>query len=59
MRAEIRKKKILIFDLYPFVLVVNKDSRLVRKITRTCVFVEFLVSDIVIPVPISKVPISK
>jgi hypothetical protein len=55
MRAELRKNKIIILDLYPFALVLSKNnSKYVQKITKTCVFVKSLLADIVIPVPISK-----
>jgi len=55
MHAKLHKNKVVIFDLYPFVLVVSKNSRLIRRITRTSVFIESLVArDIVIPVPIAK-----
>ena len=55
MHAEIRKNKIFIFGLYPFTLVLSKNSKYVRKVTRTSVFVESLVArDIMIPIPISK-----
>ena len=54
MRAELRKNKVVIFDLYPFVLVVKKNSHYVCKVTKTSVFIKSLMADIVIPVPISK-----
>jgi len=54
MRAELRKNKVAIFDLYPFALVLSKNSKYVQKITKTCVFVKSIVADIVIPVPVSK-----
>jgi hypothetical protein len=54
MRAELYKNKIIILDLYPFALVVKKNSHYVRKVTKTIVFIEsLLVKDAVIPVPIS------
>jgi len=54
MRAELRKNKVVIFDLYPFVLVLNRNSKYIYKVTKTSVFIKSLMADIVIPVPISK-----
>ena len=55
VRAELRKNKIIILDLYPFALVLSKNSKYVQKITKTSVFIKSLVADdIVIPIPVSK-----
>jgi hypothetical protein len=54
MRAKLCKDKIIILDLYPFALVVKKNSHHVRKVTKTSVFIKSLIADIVIPVPVSK-----
>jgi hypothetical protein len=55
MYAKLHKNKIIILGLYPFALVLSKNSKYVRKITETSVFIESLVArDIVIPVPIAK-----
>jgi hypothetical protein len=53
MYAKLRKNKIIILDLYPFVLVLSRNSRYIRRVTKTCVFIESLVArDVVIPIPI-------
>ena len=54
MHAELRKNKIIILDLYPFVLVLNRNSKYIHKVTKTSVFIKSLTADIVIPIPISK-----
>jgi len=55
MHAKLHKNKIIILDLYPFALVLSKNSKYVQKITKTCVFVKSLMADdIIIPVPVSK-----
>ena len=55
MRAELHKNKIIILDLYPFVLVLNRNSKYIHKVTKTSVFIKSLVADdIIIPVPVSK-----
>jgi len=55
VRAELHKNKIIILDLYPFVLVLNRNSKYIHKVTKTSVFIKSLVADdIIIPVPVSK-----